>query len=1074
MSDLLFVMNIRCQFSLILILSSILPQLQAADLYKKSGNVPAEIVKLSTEEEAAILKQVKVPAEFGVSVFSSWQAANYPVYVAASPGGDLYVASDGNGSLGRDPGRGRVLRLRDTDKDGRADEVTEFIKDIDSPRGLIWDHDRLYVLHPPHISVHFDKDHDGVAEESQRLIEGIAFGFKDRPADHTTNGIDIGIDGWIYIAGGDFGFMKAKGTDGRELQLRGGGVIRFRADGSGLEIFATGTRNILGTPISPLLDIFARDNTNDGGGWDVRFHHFSGLEDHGYPRLYKNFAEEHIHPLADYGGGSGCGSVYISEPGIPEKWNNAPMTCDWGTGALWKHDVARYGAGFEEVTPPEKFISLPRPTDADVDGMSAIYQASWKGRATFRWEGADTGFIVRVMPKEYTPKPLPDFGKLSDTELIGVLAATESQVRRIATQRSLLRRAETPAMIDGLLALVKDTSKPLPGRVAALYALTQRAVTAEAGDETVKRVLLTQLDQPMLPFVYRALGDLGMHRVTKGEHGAVPGEIFNEGIISEDPRTVLEAIVSAARQNCAESAGAIAQQLGHSDPVIAHTAFRALAKLKAAEACFAVLDNTNSGREKCEGASFALMRIHRPEVVEVAIARLQKEDGPEIRKNLLSILCRLYYREAEWKGNSWGTRPDTRGPYYEPVTWEASEKILSTLKSVLTSAPAEEVAYLVKEMNRNRIQSNEALTKIISMAVEDDSLIPDAVGQLVSAESIPAEGVPLLLKAAASSESSPATLSQSIIALSKTDHADALQSMFTALVSLDKAKGSGKEQTAGREAFINAPKLENHHLAIEKLAAENLGTPENIYANVGLLALASRTKGSPESREMSNQALDLAWKNPSHKLVLLKAVDQKYKTHYLDKRILVAMSDPDPRVAKAAEKTAKRLRLQMPGEDTTPKIATLSPGDAMKKVIATKGDVALGESVFARAICHTCHTVNQSEKQKGPYLGNIASTYNRQQLAEAILIPGKTIAQGFKTNVITLKDGTTYMGFVTDEAGDTVTLRDIASNETTLAKSDVAKRETLPTSMMPPGLVNNFSVKEVASLLDYLKDLAKK
>ena len=94
------------------------------------------------------------------------------------------------------------MRLRDTDKDGRADEVTEFIRDIDSPRGLIWDHDRLYLLHPPHISVFFDRDHDGVAEESKRLISDIAFGFKDRPADHTTNDITMGIDGWIYIAGG--------------------------------------------------------------------------------------------------------------------------------------------------------------------------------------------------------------------------------------------------------------------------------------------------------------------------------------------------------------------------------------------------------------------------------------------------------------------------------------------------------------------------------------------------------------------------------------------------------------------------------------------------------------------------------------------------------------------------------------------------------------------------------------------------------------------------------------------------------------------------------------------------------
>ncbi|MEM7013186.1 MAG: ThuA domain-containing protein, partial [Verrucomicrobiota bacterium] len=233
-------------------------RLKDVDKLAKSGNIKPEIVELTPDERKKILDNVKVPEGFDVSIFSSWQAANYPVYVAASPSGDLYVSSDGNGSLGREPDRGRVLRLRDKDGDGTADEVTEFIPNIDSPRGLIWDQDRLYLLHPPHISVFYDRDGDGVSEDSERLISDIAFGFKDRPADHTTNSLEIGIDGWIYIAGGDFGFLKATGTDGRQLQHRNGGVIRFRPDGSGLEIFATGTRNILGVPVSPLLDAFAR------------------------------------------------------------------------------------------------------------------------------------------------------------------------------------------------------------------------------------------------------------------------------------------------------------------------------------------------------------------------------------------------------------------------------------------------------------------------------------------------------------------------------------------------------------------------------------------------------------------------------------------------------------------------------------------------------------------------------------------------------------------------------------------------------------------------------------------------
>src|SRR5687767_2816092 len=152
--------------------------------------------------EAELLKDVKIPAGFEATIFAKPPMANYPVFIAAAPDGTLYVSSDGNGSLGRDPHRGRILRLRDTDNDGRADEVKLFVKEVDSPRGLVWDHDRLYLVHPPHLSAFIDKDGDGVSDEQQVLVKNIAFGFDKRPADHTTNGLSLGIDGWLYIAGG--------------------------------------------------------------------------------------------------------------------------------------------------------------------------------------------------------------------------------------------------------------------------------------------------------------------------------------------------------------------------------------------------------------------------------------------------------------------------------------------------------------------------------------------------------------------------------------------------------------------------------------------------------------------------------------------------------------------------------------------------------------------------------------------------------------------------------------------------------------------------------------------------------
>lgn len=1040
------------------------------DPYKEAGNITPKIVKLSAQEETDILKDVRVPEGFEATLFAPWQTANYPVYVAASPGGDLYVSSDGNGSLGRNPGRGRILRLRDRDGDGRADEVKEFVKNIDAPRGIIWDHDRLYVLHPPHITVYFDRDGDGIAEGSKRLINGIAFGFDSRPPDHTTNGLELGTDGWIYIAGGDFGFMEAVGTDGRRLQHRGGGVIRFRPDGTGLEIFATGTRNILGTPMSPLLDLFARDNTNDGGGWDVRFHHFSGLEDHGYPRMYKNFVDEHIHPLADYGGGSGCGSVYIHEPGFPAEWAHAPFTCDWGRAGLFRHSVERQGAGFIEAEAPKTFIKVTRPTDADVDGMSRVYQASWKGPATFRWEGANHGYITRVTPKGFVPEPLPDFEKLGDADL-GNLLESPSHIRALAAQRTLLRREENKATTRMLYGLAADRSKELRARVAALYAITQRGLGSGSSAAVVKTVSPLANDASIQAFVLRALGDVGIDRVSKGQQGLAPTELLIAGAKSTDPRTRVEAIVAAARQKNKAAAESIALSLGHQDPVIAHTAFRALAKLVAPGPCLDILDTAGSTEAQRRGASHALMRMHYKDVVEALTKRLaaaSKESKPFI----LSALCRLYHREAEWKGDSWGTRPDTRGPYYQLTTWDQSENILAALKSELANASPGDAAALIREMNRNRIQDNDALNRIIEVAGKDDRHIVTAVNQLAAASDIPVAAIPLLHKAARSDSTPPMALAQTVECLAKINGKEALGSMLVALAMLDRAKGENKAQGAAKNAFLKNKALDNLHEALAEIAAKDVAAPQARWAHAGLLELASGKKIGPEAQSHARKEIDLAWQNPVRRIMLMKLAAE-LKSHYLDARIGASLADFNPDVVKAAQAAVKRLRIQPPGADKTPKIDTLEIEEALAQAIALKGDAALGEAVFIKAACATCHTTSQDQPQKGPYLGNIANTYRRKDLAESILNPNKTIAQGFASQVIITKDEFEYTGFITKEAADQVTLRDVTAREHVIKKSDIDERKTLSTSIMPPDLMNTFSVKELASLLDYLEGLSK-
>ncbi|MDF1714991.1 MAG: c-type cytochrome [Akkermansiaceae bacterium] len=474
-----------------------------------------------------------------------------------------------------------------------------------------------------------------------------------------------------------------------------------------------------------------------------------------------------------------------------------------------------------------------------------------------------------------------------------------------------------------------------------------------------------------------------------------------------------------------------------------------------------------------KAAAWALMRMHKVEVVDELIKRLSSEKDLAKRRPLLSTLARLYHTEAEWKGDSWGTRPDTRGPYYQLATWEQSERILTSLKTILKEAPAEEAAFIITMLNKNRIPANDALDRIIDLALQDDKLIPVAITQLASADNVPARALPFVIKGARSSESGPSAHADAVKVLVASDHPEAISASIEALINIGKAQGAGKQAGAARDYFLKAPKLENHHLALETMAAEKAGSLAGNWAAMAVIELASRKGGSPESREMSQKAIDKGWSDSKQKIAFINAA-RDLRNPLINDRIRIALSDPDQAVAKAARDAAGRLKIQAPGADKTPKIATLKVEDALKQVTSHKGDISLGQAVFARATCNACHTVSQDEKQKGPYLGNIAETYRRNELAESILVPNKTIAQGFATNVFNLKDGRSFAGFVTDEAGDTVSIRDISSTEHSFKKSEIKDRSTLATSLMPAGLMAGFTVHEMASLLDYLESFVKK
>jgi len=81
-----------------------------------------------------------------------------------------------------------------------------------------------------------------------------------------------------------------------------------------------GLRNIYDLALDAELNVFVRDNENDGGTYMIRVCHSFHGADHGYPYLYEERPDEALPPLADLGLGSSAGGLCYLERHFPPEY----------------------------------------------------------------------------------------------------------------------------------------------------------------------------------------------------------------------------------------------------------------------------------------------------------------------------------------------------------------------------------------------------------------------------------------------------------------------------------------------------------------------------------------------------------------------------------------------------------------------------------------------------------------------------------------------------------------------------------------------------------------------------------
>ena len=236
----------------------------------------------------------------------------------------------------RDP-LDRISILTDTDGDGRMDRKHVFADKLELATGFVFHKNGVIAAAAPDIWFLEDTDGDEVADKRIKLYTGLGNG--DTHA--VINNLRWGLDGWIYATHGySAGKVKCLGAPEKPETGIGSGVVRFKADGTEIEMVSSKGGNTWGLCMTADGQCFWTQPTSG-----VVFFHTvlpesilakgkvpGTLSYHGMIKGQKTFplmdwkqaAYKQIDWVGSYTAAAGC-AVY--EGGAwPEKWNRSYFT----------------------------------------------------------------------------------------------------------------------------------------------------------------------------------------------------------------------------------------------------------------------------------------------------------------------------------------------------------------------------------------------------------------------------------------------------------------------------------------------------------------------------------------------------------------------------------------------------------------------------------------------------------------------------------------------------------------------------------------------------------------------------
>ena len=331
--------------------------------------------------EKTVSQRYQLPYGFKLSLYAKdLPGSRFLRFTAA---GDLLVSR---------PHKGDIMILRDTDNNGTVDIKEPLIEGLNRPQGMDFKDDWLYIAEREQVGrIRFDADSGKTVGDYEAIITGLTGN-----GNHWSKTLRFGPDGMLYLSQGSTCNVCVEEDDRRAT------MMRFNADGSGGEIFATGLRNSAGFDWSPFDGgLYATDNGRDLLGDDFPPCELNLVEqDHFYGWPYFNGDNT---PDPDMGQDPQAGQRSPVAPVHGFRAHNAPLgmsfidTGNWPQGYEKTALIALHGSWNRSSPDGYKVVSL-HFTDSGIteqDFLSGFYNGDdISGRPVDVAQGPDGAIYV--------------------------------------------------------------------------------------------------------------------------------------------------------------------------------------------------------------------------------------------------------------------------------------------------------------------------------------------------------------------------------------------------------------------------------------------------------------------------------------------------------------------------------------------------------------------------------------------------------------------------------------------------------------------------------------------------------